>query len=62
MEKPKACIECPACKTSESNISTDGFDRGDVKVCGFTNKVIDSFYEHPGSEFIDHNIIEGCPL
>jgi hypothetical protein len=61
MNKPKSCIECPACKFG-NDVSTDNFDRAVEVFCGFTGKMIDSFYEHPGSEAIDKSVDKDCPL
>jgi len=58
---PKGCASCPAATFSDS-FSLDGFDRGQEVYCKFTNKQVDSFYEHPGAEWIDSHVPDWCPL
>jgi len=61
MNPIKACIECGFCY-SDGTTSTDGFDVGSIMKCKKSGMVLDSFYEHPGNEFIDRNVVSCCPL
>lgn len=59
--KPACCTKCGALKRG-NDVSTDGFDRGVELWCGFTNQMVDGFYEHPGAERADKERASFCPL